>query len=78
MKAVFKPFINSSQASRDFASDKGFATPGALVIEQDAVAGIHAICLTVVHRDPVAIQLGHAIGASRVKRRTLFLGHLLH
>ena len=45
----------------------------ALLIAQDAIAGVHAISLAVVHHDPVAVKLGHAVGASRVTRRVLFL-----
>ena len=78
VEAVFQAFVDPCQAPCDLAGHEGFTTPWALVIEQDAVAGIHPIGLAVVHRDPVAVQLGYAVGASRVKRRVFFLGHLLH
>jgi len=48
------------------------------VVEEDAVAGVDAIGLAVVHRDPVGVELGHGIRASRVKRGRLFLGDFLH
>jgi len=40
--------------------------------------GIHAIGLAVVHRDPVGIELGHAVGAARVEGRGFLLGDFLH
>ena len=35
------------------------------VIEQDAVAGIHAVGLAVVDGDPVGIELGDSVGRAR-------------
>ena len=64
--------------ARDLARDKGLAADRALVIEQDAVGGEHAVGLTVVHRDPVAVELGDAIGRTRIERRGLLLRHFLH
>ena len=78
VEAFLKPFINPRQASCDLAGHEGFTTPGALVVKQDAVAGIHAVGLAIVHRDPVGVQLGHPIGASWIEGSALFLGHLLH
>ena len=48
------------------------------MIEQDAVGGEHAVGLAVVHRDPVAVQLGDAIGRARIERRGFFLRHFLN
>ena len=42
---------------------------GALVVEQDAATAEHVVALAVVDRDPVAVDLGHAVGAARVERR---------
>ena len=36
------------------------------------------VALAVVDGDPVAVDLGHAVGAARVERRRLALGDLLH
>jgi hypothetical protein len=47
------------------------------VVEEDAVAGIHAVGLAVVHRDPVGVELGHGVGAARVEGGGLFLRNLL-
>ena len=51
---------------------------GRLVVEEDAVAGEHAVGLAVVHRDPVGVHLGHGVGAARVERRRLGLRDFLH
>jgi hypothetical protein len=47
------------------------------VIEQHAVAGIHAIGFTVVDRDPVGIELGHGVRRTRIERRRLALRDFL-
>ena len=46
------------------------------MIKQDAIAGIHAIGLSVVNRDPVGVELGYAIRAPRVKRGGFALRNL--
>src|SRR5258708_25528195 len=56
-----------SQSPRNFASDERLAATRAFVIEQDSIARIHPVTLTVVHRDPVCVQLGNAIRAARIK-----------
>jgi len=66
------------QAAGDFAGDKGFAAARAFVVEQNAVAGIHAVGLAVVHGDPVGVELGHGVGAARVKGRGFLLRGFLH
>ncbi len=44
---------------RDLAGHEVLTTARALVIEEDAVAGMHAVRLAVVDNDPVGIQLGN-------------------
>lgn len=43
------------------------------MVEQDAAGGVQAEALAIVDGDPVAIELGHAVGAARVERRVLVL-----
>ena len=62
----------------DLARDEGLAADRALVVEEDAVGGVHAVRLAVVDRDPVAVELGGAVRAARVEGRGLALRHLLH
>ena len=69
---------NACSRQRDFAGNKIFAPPLRLVIEQNAVAGINAVCFAVFLYDPVAILLGNRIGAVRMEGRSLPLRALLH
>jgi len=78
VQAVFQAQGNVGQAPGDLAGDEGFAPAWAFVVEQHAVAGIHAVGLAVVHGDPVGVQLGHGVGAAGVKRRGFFLRNFLH
>ena len=48
------------------------------MVEQNAAAAEDAVALAVVHRHPVRIQLGHAIGAARVEGRVFHLRNGLH
>jgi len=59
--------------SRNFAGDESSSSTGALVVEQDAVAGIHAIGLAVVDDDPVSIELGDTVGGAGVEGSGLAL-----
>ena len=74
----FEPLRDIRKAPGDLAGDECLAAARALVIEQDAVAGIHVIGLAVVHRDPVGIHLGHRVRRARVERRGLGLRDFLH
>ena len=48
------------------------------MVEEDAAGGVEAVALAVVDGDPVAVELGHAVGAPRVERRRLLLRRLHH
>ena len=37
------------------------------MVKQEAIAGKHAVSLPVVHRYPVGVELGDAVGATGVK-----------
>ncbi len=50
----------------------------AFVIEQNAIAAVHAIAFAVVDDNPVSIELGHTVWAAGVEGCALGLGHLLH
>ena len=78
VQAVVESRIHPRQAARDLARHKRFTPPRTLVVEQHPVAGIHAIALAVVHRDPVGIELRYAVGAAGIKGRALPLRDLLH
>ena len=78
IQAVLPAMLDGGDRAGDLAGDEGLAAGRTLVVEQDAVAGMHAVGLAVVHRDPVGVQLGGGIGAARVEGRGLALRRLLH
>ena len=78
VQTILQAQRNAGHGPRDLAGDEGFTTQRAFMVEQHAVAGIHAIGFAVVHRDPVGIHLGHRIRAARVEGRGLLLRDLLH
>ncbi len=78
VQAVLQAKRDAGQRARDLARDEGLAAQRRLVVEQDAVAGVHAVRLAVVDGDPVGVELGHRVRAARVERRRLALRGLLH
>jgi hypothetical protein len=62
----------------DLAGHELQPTPGRLVVEQDARAGVEVVALPVVDGHPVAVDLGDAVGGAGVERGALGLGHLLN
>ena len=73
IEAILQADFNASQGAGDFAGNKGLAAHGRLMVEQNAIAGIHAVGLAIVDRNPVGIELGHCVGRARIKRRLLRL-----
>jgi hypothetical protein len=59
---ILESGLDAGDAARDLARHESFAADRTLMVEQDAVRGKHAVGLAVVHRDPVAVELGDAIG----------------
>src|SRR5581483_9400971 len=58
---------------RDLARDECRPAARGLVVEEDAVDGVHAVRLAVVARDPVAEDLAHPVGAARMEPGLLVL-----
>ena len=77
-QAILQAELDARQRARNFSGNEGLATTRRLVIEEDSVAGVYAVCLSVVDRDPVGIQLGDRVGAARVERRGFLLRGFLH
>lgn len=69
---------DARQSARDLAGHEGLAAYRGLVVEEDAVAGIHAVGFAVIDRDPVGIELGAGIGRTGIEGRFLRLRDLLH
>ena len=78
VQAALQPLGDVGQAAGDLAGDKGLAPARRLVVEEDAVAGVHVVGLAVVDGDPVGVELCHRVGAARIKRRGLALRCLPH
>lgn len=78
VQAVLQAKLDARQGAGDLAGHERLAADRGFVIEQDAVAGVHAVGLAVVDCDPVGIQFGHGVGATRIEGRGLFLWLFLH
>ncbi len=78
MQAFLQPNMNSRQRAGDLARHESLAAQGRFVVEQDAVACIHAVRFAIVHGDPICINLRSAVWRARIKRRCLLLRYLLH
>ena len=77
-KTILQAEFDSGQGTGDFSGDKGFSAHRAFVVEEDAIAGVEAIGLTVVHDNPVTVHLGDGVGAAGVERGSFFLRDFLH
>ncbi len=56
-QTLLKPELDPGEATGDLAADKGFAADGAFVVEEDAVAGVHAVGFAIVDADPVDLLI---------------------
>ena len=57
---------DAREAAGDLAGHEGLAAQRRFVIEENAAAGVHAVGLAVVDRDPVGVELGDEIGRAHV------------
>ena len=78
IERVFEAGLDAGDAARDLARHEGLAADRAFMVEQDAVGGKHAVGFAVIHRDPVAVEFGDAVGRARIERRGFLLRHFLH
>ena len=74
VQAALQALGNIGEAAGDLSGDEGFPAAGRLVVEQDTVAGVHAVGFAVVHRDPVGVELGDGIGRAGIEGCGLALG----
>ena len=77
IQAFLKALRDIRDTACDFAGDEGFATAWGFVVEEDAVASVHAIGLAVVDRDPVRVEFGHRVGGPWVERSGFLLRDFL-
>ena len=77
-EAILKTEFYTSHCTGDLAGNKGLSPERAFMVEENTIAGVDTIGLTVVHRNPVSVELGNTIRTSWIKRSGLLLGNLLH
>mmetsp|Transcript_17848 Transcript_17848/g.51095 ORF Transcript_17848/g.51095 Transcript_17848/m.51095 type:complete len:388 (-) Transcript_17848:52-1215(-) len=76
VEALVDALMDAGDGGGDLTGDEGLATAGTLVVEEDAVGKVHAVSLTVVHKDPEGVLLGDSIGRTGVEGGGLGLGNL--
>ena len=75
---VGHPELDPRHAVTDLACGELQSTARRLVVEQDPARRVQVVGLAVVHGDPVAVHLGHAVRRTRIEGRVFVLGHLEH
>ena len=78
VERVLHAEVDGRDGAGNLARDEGLAAPRALVVEKNAVRGVHPVGFAVVHDDPVGIELGHRVRTARIERRRLALRRLAH
>ena len=78
IEAVLLALRDARGSQRNLARDEGFAAALALVVEEDARAAEHIVCLAILLDNPVAIEFGHRVGTIGMEGRLLVLRHFLH
>ena len=61
---VLHPQLDTRHRVGDLTRDEFQATARTLMVEQDAGAGEEIVAFAIIHRDPVAVDLGHAVGCA--------------
>ena len=72
--AVLQAGRDPRHLTGDLPGHERLAAAFRLVVEEDTVAGIHAVRLAVVDRDPVRVELGDPYGERGDKTAVAFLG----
>ena len=78
VEPLLQPLLDARNSARHLARHERRAATRRLVVEEDAVAQVHAVRLAVVDYDPVGVLLGHRVRRTRVEGSRLALRHLLH
>ena len=76
VEALVNALMDAGDGGGNLTGDEGLATAGTLVVEEDAVGKVHAVGLTIVHKDPEGVLLGDCVGRTGVKGGGLGLGDL--
>ena len=71
VQVLLPPELDRRHRAGDLARDEGLAARRPFVVEEDAVAGVEAVGLAVVDRDPVGVELRRRVRRAGVERRGL-------
>src|SRR5277367_898475 len=63
-EVLLEAALDAGDGASDLAGDEGLAAAGALVVEEDAVAGMEVVAFAVIDGGPVGEDLGDGIGAA--------------
>src|SRR5262249_7303316 len=78
VEPALKATFDGRNGARYFACYESFPPDRRLVVEQNAVGGVHVVGLPVVDRDPIGVELCHRVRASRIELRQLTSRRVLH
>ena len=78
IKLVLITEMYGSHGTSDLACHECLAAQRALMVKENAVRGVNAVGLAVIHDDPVGVKLCRRIGAAGIEGRRLALWDLLH
>jgi hypothetical protein len=48
------------------------------MVEENSVASVNIVSLSIIHGDPISVELGNSVWRSRIEGRGLALGTFLH
>ena len=77
-KHVLQAGLDFGDGNRNLAGHEFCTAAFGFVVKENARAGEHAVAFAVVLGNPVAVQLGHTVGAARVEGRIFVLRNGLH
>ena len=75
---LLQPSLDPRRRPRDLPRHKRLTTPRRFMVEQNPVAPVQPVTLTVIHRQPVPVHLRTRIRRPRPERGLLRLRHRLH
>src|SRR4051794_14782977 len=78
IECLVEPDLDARHPAGDLARHESLTADRTLVVEQDSVRREDAVGLAIVHRDPVAVELGDAVWRARIEWCGFLLRDLLN
>ena len=78
VELVLLALFDACNGKCNLPGDECFAASFALMVEEDARAAVHIVCLSVFSHYPEAVLLGNSVWTVRMERRVLVLRNLLY